>query len=216
MAEEDVELVAALDALRESPLVRDVKPLYKGSRSKGIVNGYYATLWCSGQHPDRKSEQRQTTSTRDLLGCVTDLLEFINKNHGGHLEAAEAARAAAVVEAAAVAGPSAPTTAFAVMAAAARVQPAQEKAHAAELLAAEARGMLHGLELQLESANKAVEVAEAEASRLECEVRQRCSNCRSTALRRLLRFDPRVFAYVSLCYSPAPIRSRTPRANPRY
>ena len=51
------------------------------------------------------------------------------------------------------------------------VQAAAGKAAAAEQLAAEARGVQRTLEKQLEAANKAVEAAEAEAQRLEEEVR---------------------------------------------
>ena len=81
MEEEDVELNAALAALRKSPLVRDVKPLL----IKKKVDGYYATLWCSCEHPERKSEQLQRRKERDLLGCATELLTVINTKHGGHL-----------------------------------------------------------------------------------------------------------------------------------
>ena len=57
------------------------------------------------------------------------------------------------------------------MAAAQHVQPAADKAVAAERLAAEARAAQRALERQLEAANAAVEAAEVEARRLEEEVR---------------------------------------------
>ena len=159
-------LEQAVLELQNSPLVKKVEKIADGS-------GIYATLWCLAEHKRRGSEQRQFSSTRKTFAaCARRLLQLVNERHGAHLAAAEAARAAAALEEAAAAGPSvrAPT-AFAAMAAAAHVEPAAAKAKAAETLAAEARAVQRTLEEQLEAAGRAVEAAEAEARRLEAEVR---------------------------------------------
>lgn len=160
---------AAKAALLASPLVKDIGDL------RGARPGVYARLWCSCEHPRRDSEQLCFSATRkDRAACATELLELVTRKHADHIAAAEAARAAAAAEASAAAGPSAPTTAFAAMAAAQQVQPAAERAAAAEKLAAEARGSQRAAEARLADANKAVEMAEAEARRLEEEV---CCDC---------------------------------------
>ena len=172
------ELEEAVLALQNSPLVKDVKKIADGS-------GIYATLWCVAEHKSRKSEQRQFTRDRTTFAaCAKSLLELVNRNHSSHLAAAEAARAEAAAEEAAAAGPSAPTTAFAAMAAAQHVQPAADAAAAAEKLADEAKAVVKSLEKQLEAANKALQAAENEAQRLEAEVRHRCPTVARPALSR--------------------------------
>ena len=166
-SEDGPELESAVAALQASPLVKSVEKLADNS-------GIYATLWCIAEHKQRKSEQRQFTSTRKTFAeCARSLLELIETKHSVHLEAAQAARAAAAREEEAAAdGPSAPPrTAFAVLVAAQHVHSAAAKAAAAERLAAEALAAQKMLETQLEAANAALVAAEVEALRLEEEVR---------------------------------------------
>ena len=159
---------AALCRLRELPLVKSVFPI------TGARPGYQAQLWCSAAHRDPRAakEQAQVTRERDMLGCVERVHLLVQNEHSNAacLAAAEAARAAAAADAAAAAGPSVPTTAFAAMAAAQQVRPAAERAAAAEKLAAKARAAQRAAEAQLADANAVVEMAEAEARRLEEEV----------------------------------------------
>ena len=163
--EDGPELEAAVSALLQSPLVKAVERLADGS-------GVYATLWCVDLHKRRKSEQRQLTRDRtSLSSCARSLLELVNEKHGDHLAAAEAARSAAATSEAAAAGPSAPKTAFEKMAAAAKVAPAAERAAVAEEAAAAQRARQQALEERLAAVNAEVEAAEAEARRLEEEVR---------------------------------------------
>ena len=158
---------AALCRLRELPLVKSVFPI------TGARPGYQAQLWCSAAHRDprgSKGAEAQVTRERDMLGCVERVHLLVQNEHSNDacLAAAEAARATAAAGAAAAAGPSAPTTAFAAMAAAQQVRPAAERAAAAEQLATEARAAQRAAEARLADANKVVEMAEAEARRLEC------------------------------------------------
>ena len=99
----DEDMEAAKAALLASPLVHDVQPI-KGSRG-----GWYSTLWCRSEHPNRNGEQVQFSMSRTTdAACLTALLELVNKKHWNHLTAAEAARAAAGISGAAEteAGPS--------------------------------------------------------------------------------------------------------------
>ena len=167
---DDVDCIQqAIDVLEERPIVKFLFPI------RGARPGVQAQLWCSHAHHDPRhaKEQAQTTAARNMLGCIELVGELVTRKHSSAecIAAAEAARAAAAAEEAAAAGPSAPPTAFAAMAAAQHVQPAADKAVAAERLAAEARAAQRALERQLEAANAAVEAAEVEARRLEEEVR---------------------------------------------
>ena len=162
----DADAEQAMLELLASPLVDQVKPL------SSATGGFYATLWCRNHadHPRRNSEQCQYTRTRTTPAqCLRDLLTLVNKNHSSHLAAAEAAKAQAVAEAAAAAGPSAPTTAFAAIGAAWHVQPAAEKARAAEQAASKAHNAKRAAEKALNEAAAAAAVAEAEARRLQVE-----------------------------------------------
>lgn len=153
---------AALAALRASPLVRDIGPI-GGSRP-----GLYARLWCArAEHPSRDSEQVKFSAARTTMTqCARDLLALVHERHGGHMAAANAERLA---HAEAADGPSAPTDAFATMAAAQQVQPAMEAAKEAERSADQARRAKRDAEKALEQAAKAAEEAENEARRLEDE-----------------------------------------------
>ena len=70
------------------------------------------------------SSTSQIRVKQSIAACATDLLALINEKHGSHLEAAERAKAEAAEEAA---GPSAPTDAFAAMAAAQQVSAAKRQ-----------------------------------------------------------------------------------------
>ena len=87
-SEDATELEVAYNELASSPLVKYVKPL-------GGRRGIYAALWCTSLHDRHFSEQSQFSQTRDSYAkCCLDLLDLINRKHGSHLEAAEAAKAA--------------------------------------------------------------------------------------------------------------------------
>ena len=154
----------ALAALKASPLVKKI------GLNTSARQGVYAVLWCACEHPSRRSEQLNVTQTRTTIArCAEELLELINSKHGGHLPAAEAARAQAQAEAAAVAGPSAPTTAFAAMGAAQHVQPAADRARTAEQAASKALEAKRAAEKALNEAAQAAAAAEVEAARLQAE-----------------------------------------------
>uniref|UniRef100_A0A7S2BG34 Uncharacterized protein n=1 Tax=Haptolina brevifila TaxID=156173 RepID=A0A7S2BG34_9EUKA len=159
----------AIKSLEALPVVKFLFPI------RGARPGVQAQLWCVAAHGDRREakEQAQTTRDRKMIGCLEHVHSLVVSKHTNQtcIAAAEAAIAAAASEEAAAAGPSAPTNAFAAMAAAAHVGPAAEKAAAAEGLASEARAKQRAAEVNLEAANKVVEAAEAEARRLEEEVR---------------------------------------------
>lgn len=153
----------ALAALRASPLVKEV------GLNTGARQGVYATLRCAREcHPKRWSEQLNMTKARTTLAeCAEELLDLVNQRHGDHLEAAERERSKREAEAAAAAGPSAPTNAWQAMHAAQRVQPAAELAAAAERATAEANRAEKAAAQQLEAAAKAAEAARQEADRLQ-------------------------------------------------
>ena len=190
--EADGPVEAALCRLRELPLVKSVFPI------NGACPGYQAQLWCSAAHHDPRAakEQAQVTRERDMLGCIERVQFLVQSEHSNAacLAAAEAARCAAAAEAAAAAGSSAPTSAFAAMAAAQHVKPAAEKAATAEKLAVEARAAAQAAEAQLEAANQVVAAAEAEARRLEDEVNAADSNCALLVLSRPMGFGGRIFS----------------------
>ena len=172
----DPELEAALALLR----VKDI------GFNNGAKQGVYARLWCARtKHPKRDSEQVNLTRERTTLAqCAIDLLKLVNERHCDHLPAAEAEHAAAAAEAAA-AGPSTPTDAFAAMAAARLVQPAAERAAAAEQRAAEARVAQKAAEKDL--ARPQTRPWRPQRVKL-TDLRTRCrlfdSNCRHAPLRR--------------------------------
>jgi hypothetical protein len=154
----------AFAALRASPLVKEVGLIDAGGRQ-----GVYARLWCAREcHPQRYSEQLKTTKARTSLAeCAEELLDLVNQKHGDHLEAAERERSKCEAEAAAAAGPSAPSNAWEAMHAAQRVQPAADLAVDAERAAAEAHRAEKAAAQQLEAAAKAAEAARQEADRLQ-------------------------------------------------
>ena len=153
----------AIAALRASPLVKEV------GFNTGAKQGVYARLWCAREcHPQRYSEQLNITKARTTLAeCAEALLDLVNEKHGTHLEAAERERSKCEAEAAAAAGPSAPTNAWEAMRAAQRVQPTADLAAAAERAAVDAHRAEKAAAQQLEAAAKAAEAARQEANRMQ-------------------------------------------------
>ena len=146
----DADLEVALAELRASPLVKEISFNSTPEQSRACMLGCGVHAESTRQ---RYSEQLNITRERTSLAqCAIDLLKLINERHGGHLASAEAERA----EAAAAAGPSTLTDAFAAMPAARSVKPAQERAALAEQRATEARAAQMAAEDALEAANKAL------------------------------------------------------------
>ena len=111
-----------------------------------------------------------TNTSTTIAQCAEELLDLVNRKHSCHLEAAERECCRVAAEEAAVAGPSAPTTAFATtpcMAAAQHVRPLADKARAAEQMAAQAHEVKRAAAKALNEAAEAAAAAEANAAPLQ-------------------------------------------------